>query len=78
MIIDFITSNWYYFIIVLALFVGGFYVPVIRQLAMVGFRSLLSEAVIKRMVVVMLEKLVKSTKNKLDDVWLAQVKKKME
>ena len=78
MIIDFITSNWYYFIIVLALFVGGFHVPVIRQLVMVGFRSLLSEAVIKRMVVVMLEKLVKSTKNKLDDVWLAQVKKKME
>ena len=75
---DWITSNWYIVLGILVVFVGGFYVPVLRQFIFVGFRSLLSEAVIKKMVLIFAEKLVKSTKNKLDDVWFSTLKSKID
>ena len=75
---EWVTSNWQVALAILVFGVGGFYVPVIRQFVMVGFRSLLSEAVMKRMMIVLAEKLVKSTKNKLDDAIVAQMKKKVK
>jgi len=75
---ELITSNWQVIGAVLVLGIGGFYVPVLRQLVMVGFRALLSEAVMKRMLIILAEKLVKSTKNKLDDLWFSQMKRKLD
>ena len=39
---------------------------------------MISEAVLKKIAIQMVEKLVKSTKNKLDDIWFAEFKKKVE
>ena len=75
---EFLMSNWMVALGVLVVVVGSFYVPFLRNFIMIGFRSLLSEAVIKRMLLMLTEKAVKSTKNKLDDLWLAQLKKKLD
>ena len=75
---EFLMSNWMVVLGVLVVIVGSFYVPFLRNFIMIGFRSLLSEAVIKRMLLMLTEKAVKSTKNNLDALWLAQLKKKLD
>ena len=74
---EFLTSNWMIGLGVVAVGVGSFYVPFLNKFIMLGFRSLLSEKVMTKMVVMLLEKAVKSSSNKLDDLWLAQMKKKL-
>ncbi len=74
---DFIMSNWMVILGVVAVGVGSFYVPFLNKFIMLGFRSLLSEKVMTKMVIMLLEKAVKSSSNKLDDLWLAQMKKKL-
>jgi len=61
----------------LAFVAGGFYFPGLRVIMMAGFRAILSEAVMQRVAIMLLESLVKSTKNKLDDLWLAELKKRL-
>jgi hypothetical protein len=71
-------SDWMYVaggVVLMA--VGGWYVPFMRSLYMVGFKSLLSEAVLKKVFISVAEKLVKSSKNKLDDIWFEQMKKNL-
>jgi hypothetical protein len=59
------------------LILGGMYVPAVRKILLVMFRALLTENVIKRIVIYLLENLVKSTKNKLDDKILEEIKKSL-
>jgi hypothetical protein len=39
---------------------------------------MISETVLKKIAIQIVEKLVKSTKNKLDDVWFAEFKKNVD
>ena len=75
--VEFLMSNWMIAVGVIALGVGSFYIPFLNKFIMVGFRSLLTEKVMTKMIIMLLEKTVKSSKNKLDDLWLAQMKKKL-
>jgi len=43
-----------------------------------GLKTMISEAVVKKIAIQIIEKLVKSSKNKLDDVWFAEFKKKVQ
>jgi hypothetical protein len=56
---------------------GGFYIPGLRSLWTAALKTLLSEKVLARLFVSVAETLVKSTKNKLDDVWLEELKKSL-
>jgi len=40
-----------------------------------GLKTIISETVLKKIAIQFVEKLVKSSKNKLDDVWFAEFKK---
>ena len=71
-------SDWMYVVGGLAVVVGGWYVPFLRAMYMAGFKAMLSEAVLKKVFLSVAEKLVKSSKNKLDDVWFAQMKKNLK
>ena len=57
--------------------VGAAYVPFVRTFVVKGVKALLSEAFLKEMFMSLAEKYTQSTKTKLDDVWLAQLKKKL-
>jgi hypothetical protein len=57
---------------------GGMYIPFVRGFVLMGLKTMISEAVLKKIAIQMVEKLVKSTKNKLDDIWFAEFKKKVE
>ena len=51
------------------------YIPFVRGLVITGLKTVVSEAVLKKVAIQVVEKLVKSSKNKLDDIWFAQFKK---
>ena len=70
-----ILGNWEVVLVTLGVFFGGLYVPGVRRLLMAGIRSILSEAVMVEFLIQMAEKLVKSSKNTLDDAWLKELKK---
>jgi|TARA_R100001163_G_C4987182_1_gene141125 hypothetical protein len=76
--IDWIQSNWMSVVGTVAVIGGGMYIPFVRGIVLMGFKTMISEKVVKKIAVQMIEKLVKSSKNKLDDVWFAEFKKKME
>ena len=76
--IDWIQSNWMSVVGTIAVIGGGMYIPFVRGIVLMGFKTMISEKVVKKIAVQMIEKLVKSSKNKLDDVWFAEFKKKME
>ena len=75
--IDFIQTNWAIVISIIALVVGGFYIPGLRSIWVVALRTMLSEKVLIRVFLTIAEKLVKSTKNPLDDIWFEELKKKL-
>jgi len=66
---------WIYVAGGLAAVAGGLYVPFLRTIYIAGFKAMLSEAVLRKVFISVAEKLVKSSKNKLDDIWFAQLKK---
>ena len=76
--IEWIQSNWMSVVGTVAVIGGGMYIPFVRGIVLMGFKTMISEKVVKKIAVQMIEKLVKSSKNKLDDVWFAEFKKKME
>ena len=76
--IDWIQDNWMSVVGTVAVIGGGMYIPFVRGIVLMGFKTMISEKVVKKIAVQMIEKLVKSSKNKLDDVWFAEFKKKME
>ena len=76
--IEWIQSNWATIVGTVAVIGGGLYIPFVRGLVIMGLKTVISEAVVKKIAIQIIEKLVKSSKNKLDDVWFAEFKKKVE
>ena len=76
--IEWIQSNWTSVVGAVAVVGGALYIPFVRGLVLTGVKTMVSEKVLKKIAVQMVGKLVKSTKNKLDDVWFAEFKKKVE
>jgi hypothetical protein len=76
--IEWIQDNWMSVVGTIAVIGGGMYIPVVRGIVLMGLKTMISEAVLKKIAIQMVEKLVKSTKNKLDDIWFAEFKKKVE
>lgn len=74
---EFILDNWQYFMGLLLL-IGGFKVPLLQKMIIVGLKSFMTEKVLGYVVLKFLEILVKSTKTKLDDVWFIEFKKQFE
>jgi len=75
---DWLQSNWTWLAGAFAIVGGGFYIPFMRSMIFSGFKAMVSEAVLKKAAMQMVGKLVKSSKNKLDDVWYEEFKKKIE
>lgn len=75
--LDWVQTNWLLLVMVAILVFGGFYIPGLRSLWTAALKTLLSEKVLARLFVSVAETLVKSTKNKLDDVWLEELKKSL-
>ena len=76
--IEWIQSNWMSIVGTVAVIGGGMYIPFVRGFVLMGLKTMISEAVLKKIAIQMVEKLVKSTKNKLADIWFAEFKKKVE
>ena len=76
--IEWIQSNWMSIVGTVAVIGGGMYIPFVRGLVLTGFKTMISEKVVKKIAIQIVEKLVKSSKNKLDDVWFAEFKKKVD
>ena len=76
--IEWIQSNWATIVGTVAVIGGGMYIPFVRGLVLTGIKTMISEAVVKKIAIQIIEKLVKSSKNKLDDIWFAEFKKKVE
>jgi len=76
--IDWIQSNWMSVVGTVAVIGGGMYIPFVRGLVLTGFKTMVSEKVVKKIAIQIVEKLVKSSKNKLDDVWFSEFKKKVD
>jgi hypothetical protein len=72
---EWIQSNWVSIAGAVAVVGGGLYIPFVRGLVITGLKTVVSEAVLKKVAIQVVEKLVKSSKNKLDDIWFAQFKK---
>jgi hypothetical protein len=76
--IEWIQSNWATIVGTVAVIGGGMYIPFVRGLVLMGLKTMISEAVVKKIAIQIIEKLVKSRTNKLDDVWFAEFKKKVQ
>ena len=72
---EWIQSHWVSIVGTLAVIGGGMYIPFVRGLVVTGLKTVVSEAVLKKVAIQIIGKLVKSSKNKLDDVWFAEFKK---
>ena len=72
---EWIQNNWVSIAGAAAVVGGGLYIPFVRGFVITGLKTVVSEAVLKKVAIQVVEKLVKSSKNKLDDIWFAQFKK---
>ena len=75
---EWIQNNWVSIAGAVAVVGGGLYIPFVRGFVITGLKTVVSEAVLKKVAIQVVEKLVKSSKNKLDDIWFAQFKKNVE
>jgi|TARA_R100000750_G_C2252815_1_gene60774 hypothetical protein len=75
---EWIQSHWVSVVGTLAVIGGGLYIPFVRGLVITGLKTVVSEAVLKKVAIQIIGKLVKSSKNKLDDVWFSEFKKNVE
>ena len=75
---EWIQSHWVGIVGTLAVIGGGMYIPFVRGLVITGLKTVVSETVLKKVAIQIIGKLVKSSKNKLDDVWFAEFKKNVD
>ena len=75
---EWIQSHWVSIVGTLAVIGGGLYIPFVRGLVITGLKTVVSETVLKKVAIQIIGKLVKSSKNKLDDVWFSEFKKNVE
>tara|TARA_Y100000590_G_C15741517_1_gene1020435 strand:- start:4069 stop:4302 length:234 start_codon:yes stop_codon:yes gene_type:complete len=71
---EFLSNNWEVILATLACAVGGIAVPGVRTFVMIGVRSMVSEKVLTQLAVSALEKAAKSSKNTVDDAFVAELK----
>ena len=71
---DFIASNWEVIVATLLVSIGGVAIPGVRTFVMIGVRSVLTEKVLTALAISALEKAAKSSKNKVDDAFVAELK----
>lgn len=71
---EFLSNNWEVILATLACAVGGIAVPGVRTFVMIGVRSMLSQKVLTQLAVAALEKAAKSSKNTVDDAFVAELK----
>ena len=76
-IMVYLQDSWKTIVGVALIMFGAFWVPGLRTLMVLGLKTLVSEAVLKKIFVALAEKLVASTKTKIDDIWLAELKKNL-
>mgnify|MGYP003109554272 CR=1 FL=1 len=74
---EWMQSNWMGVIGAFAVVGGGLYLPFVRRFVLMGLKTMVSEAVLKKIAIQIIGKFVKSSKNNLDDVWFAEFKKKI-
>ena len=74
---DFLKDNWQAVAGTVVALGGAAYVPFVRGVLVKGVKVCLSEAFLKEMFISLADKYVKSTKTKLDDAWLGQLKKSL-
>ncbi len=72
-----LQESWKTIVGVVIVLVGGFWVPGLRTLMVLGLKTLVSEKVLKSIFIMLAEKLVASTKTRIDDLWLAELKKRL-
>ena len=72
---EWIQNNWVSIAGAVAVVGGGLYIPFVRGFVITGLKTVVSEAVLKKVAIQIIGKLVKSSKNKLDDVWFEEFKK---
>ena len=75
---EWIQGNWVSIVGAVAVVGGGLYIPFVRGLVITGLKTVVSEAVLKKVAIQIVGKLVKSSKNKLDDIWFEQFKKNVD
>ena len=75
---EWIQNNWVSIAGAVAVVGGGLYIPFVRGFVITGLKTVVSEAVLKKVAIQIIGKLVKSSKNKLDDVWFSEFKKNVE
>jgi len=75
---EWIQNNWVSIAGAVAVVGGGLYIPFVRGLVITGLKTVVSETVLKKVAIQIIGKLVKSSKNKLDDVWFAEFKKNVD
>lgn len=72
-----LQDSWKTIVGVILVMFGAFWVPGLRTIMVLGLKTLVSEKVLKSIFIMLAEKLVASTKTKIDDIWLAELKKKL-
>jgi len=76
-IMGYLQDSWKTIVGMLVVVFGAFWIPGLRTLAILALKTLVSEAVLKKIFIALAEKLVASTKTNIDDIWLAELKKKL-
>lgn len=76
--LEIIKDYWEWLLGIVGLLVGGWHVPFIRVIYVAAIKAMMSEKVLKAVFINFAEKLVKSTKNPLDDIWFEQLKKELK
>ena len=72
-----LQESWKTIVGVIVIMLGAFWVPGLRTLMVLGLKTLVSEKVLKSIFIMLAEKLVASTKTKIDDLWLAELKTRL-
>jgi len=76
-IMEWISSHWTAIAGSVVALLGGWYVPIVRKIYVLAFKSMLSEAVLKKVFLQVAESLAKSTKNDIDDTIVAEIKNRI-
>lgn len=76
-VMGYLQDSWKTIVGMLIVVFGAFWIPGLRTLMVLALKTLVSEAVLKKIFIEIAERLVASTKTKVDDTWLAEIKKQL-
>jgi len=72
------TDRWGTIVAMIGITLGAFAVPGLRTLMVLALKTLVSEAVLKKIFLLVAKKFVLSTKTKVDDIWLEELEKQLK